>query len=435
MVPLLKAMRMPRVSLLLADDVGLGKTVEAGLILSELVLQRRIQRILILTPASLRKQWQQEMHEKFCLQFDIVDRPQTTQLRRRLGLDANPWRASPHVIASYHYLKQPDVLEDFLATCRVPEGSPHLPWDLIIVDEAHNLAPAAFGEDSDLSSMLRRIAPQFEHKIFATATPHNGRTRCFSGLLEILDPARFSQTSEFTSAERARVQEVVVRRLKSEINAVTNPPRFSERHLGSPRSSDRVVKALQSELTPVMRSLNIDVSSEESLPDYRNAHFVILGSHGRADNADGFSRLSDDEQDYEPDRVAAALAGSTCVVLFVCHGGRGDEAMFSHETTGLTSSLLRHGVRTVVAALWPVEVTIVTAWLEEFGKTNANDLIVERVDQAQRAMAKRQAFAEITGENPLVRCTFTVFGDGCHRIGIPERQVLENATEEAVGAR
>jgi ERCC4-related helicase len=233
MVPLLKAMRMPRVSLLLADDVGLGKTVEAGLILSELVLQRRIQRILILTPASLRQQWQQEMHEKFCLHFDIVDRPQTTQLRRRLGLDANPWRASPHVIASYHYLKQPDVLEDFLATCRVPDGSPHLPWDLIIVDEAHNLAPAAFGEDSDLSSMLRRIAPQFEHKIFATATPHNGRTRCFSGLLEILDPARFSQTSEFTPAERARVQEVVVRRLKSEINAVTSPPRFSERHLGS----------------------------------------------------------------------------------------------------------------------------------------------------------------------------------------------------------
>lgn len=231
MVPLLKAMRMPRVSLLLADDVGLGKTVEAGLILSELILQRRIQRILILTPASLRRQWQQELRQKFSLQFEVVDRPQTTQMRRRLGLDANPWRANPHVIASYHYLKQPDVLEDFLATCKVPDGSPHLPWDLLIVDEAHNLAPAAFGEDSDLSAMLRRIAPHFEHKVFATATPHNGRTRCFSGLLEILDPARFSQTSEFSPSERARVQEVVVRRLKSDINAVTTPPRFSERHL------------------------------------------------------------------------------------------------------------------------------------------------------------------------------------------------------------
>lgn len=100
---------------------------------------------------------------------------------------------------------------------------------LLVVDEAHNLAPAAFGDDSDLSKMLRTVAPYFEHKVFATATPHNGRTRCFSGLLEILDPARFSQTSELTPAERSRVQEVLVRRLKGEINAVTNPPRFSER--------------------------------------------------------------------------------------------------------------------------------------------------------------------------------------------------------------
>ncbi len=230
MVPLLKALRMPRVALLLADDVGLGKTVEAGLILSELILQRRIQRILILTPASLREQWRAELHAKFCLDFDIVDRDQTQQLRRRLGLDANPWRSSQHIIASYHYLKQPDVLEDFLAASRVPDGSPHLPWDLLIVDEVHNLAPAAFGDDSDLSRMLRIVAPQFEHKLFATATPHNGRTRCFSGLLEMLDPARFSQTSELTPAERSRVQEVLVRRLKSEINEATAPPRFSTRH-------------------------------------------------------------------------------------------------------------------------------------------------------------------------------------------------------------
>ena len=230
MVPLLKALRMPRITLLLADDVGLGKTVEAGLILGELILQRRIQRILVLTPAALREQWRRELQAKFCIEFDVVDRQQTQRLRRDLGLDANPWRSYQHIIASYHYLKQPDVLEDFLAACRTPEGSPHLPWDLLIVDEVHNLAPSAFGEDSDLSRMLRIIAPRFEHKVFATATPHNGRTRCFSGLLEMLDPARFSQTSEFSPAERARVQEVLVRRLKSEINAVTNPPRFAERN-------------------------------------------------------------------------------------------------------------------------------------------------------------------------------------------------------------
>src|SRR5437867_3249130 len=91
LVPLLKALRMPRVALLLADDVGLGKTIEAGLILTELFLRRRVRRVLIICPASLRSQWRQEMRDKFCLDFDEVDRQRTHMLRRRLGLDANPW--------------------------------------------------------------------------------------------------------------------------------------------------------------------------------------------------------------------------------------------------------------------------------------------------------------------------------------------------------
>src|SRR5262249_39092168 len=74
LVPLLKALRMPRVALLLADDVGLGKTIEAGLILSELMLRRRVRRVLIVCPASLRSQWQQEMRDKFSLLFDELDR-------------------------------------------------------------------------------------------------------------------------------------------------------------------------------------------------------------------------------------------------------------------------------------------------------------------------------------------------------------------------
>ena len=94
LVPLLKALRMPRVNLLIADDVGLGKTVEAGLILTELLLRRRIQRVLILTPASLRSQWQEEMWTKFAMDFDLIDRSETHALRKRLGMDANPWRSS-----------------------------------------------------------------------------------------------------------------------------------------------------------------------------------------------------------------------------------------------------------------------------------------------------------------------------------------------------
>lgn len=229
LVPLLKALRMPRVSLLIADDVGLGKTIEAGLIVSELIIRRRVNRVLILTPASLRVQWRDEMWSKFSLPFDVIDKASTLKLKRSLGVDANPWRCSNRAIASYHYLRQPDVLEQFLSASRTSEGAAHLPWDLLIVDEVHNLMPAPIGEDSQLCRMLRQIAPLFEHRLFLTATPHNGHTRSFTGLLESLDPVRFTQTDELQPAQRERVKQVVIRRLKREINQRTNPPRFCTR--------------------------------------------------------------------------------------------------------------------------------------------------------------------------------------------------------------
>ena len=130
LVPLLKALRMPRVNLLIADDVGLGKTIEAGLILTELQIRRRIRRVLVLAPAALRWQWRDELWEKFSLRFEVVDRHRTELARRQLGMDANPWRSFDRIVASYHYLRQPDVREQFLSACRTPEGSPHLPWEL-----------------------------------------------------------------------------------------------------------------------------------------------------------------------------------------------------------------------------------------------------------------------------------------------------------------
>lgn len=229
LVPLLKALRMPRVALLIADDVGLGKTVEAGLILTELLQRRRIRRVLIATPAALRHQWQDELMTKFSLPFEVVDRDSTMKLRRELGPDANPWRSHSRIITSYHYLKQPDVLEQFRVACQAEGSAAHLPWDLIVVDEAHNFSPVPIGEESDLCDMLRQVAPHFEHRVFLTATPHNGHTRSFTGLLELLDPVRFTQTHELHEAERQRIPEVLVRRLKREINARTDPKKFSER--------------------------------------------------------------------------------------------------------------------------------------------------------------------------------------------------------------
>ena len=237
LVPVLRALQMPRVALMLADAVGLGKTIQAGMVLRELMLRRRIRRVLVICPAALRTQWREELQEKFALPFEVVDRPKTLQLQREVGVDANPWRTHERIIASYHYLKQPDVLEQFRSTAEPGEDS-RLRWDLLIVDEAHNLSPASFGSDSDLAKMLERITPWFEHRIFLTATPHNGHTRSFSGLLEALDPVRFTRKSKFNDEDRRRVGETVIRRLKSEINSCYT-------RLGEPaRFSDRLVEAL-----------------------------------------------------------------------------------------------------------------------------------------------------------------------------------------------
>jgi hypothetical protein len=134
--PVLKALAMPRVSLLLADSVGMGKTIQAGLMLEELLLRRRIRRILVVCPALLQRQWQYELRRKFNLDFRVIDSDSTFKLRRELGIDTNPWKAFPRIVTSMDYLRMPDVLGQFLQAsgAEADAGSDgdrttaHAPW-------------------------------------------------------------------------------------------------------------------------------------------------------------------------------------------------------------------------------------------------------------------------------------------------------------------
>lgn len=264
--PVLKALEMPRISLLLADDVGLGKTVEAGLILSELIARRRARRVLIICPATIQIQWQEELRTKFNLDFKRMDRQAAEAALREYGADANPWSAFPHIITSMDYLRQPAVLEQFkAATGAMYRGdSGVLPWDVLIVDEAHNFTPNRFHDDSQRCQMLREIAPHFEHRIFLTATPHNGFTVSFTGLLELLDPVRFQQKAELTAGDHKQVRAVMVRRLKSELNARSARPLFARRQ----------VKAIDVKLTAEERVVF------DALKAYRDqADALISGGH------------------------------------------------------------------------------------------------------------------------------------------------------------
>ena len=229
--PVLKSLLMPRVSLLLADDVGLGKTIEAGLILAELYARSRVQRAMVLCPASLQVQWQEELHDKFHVDFEIVDRNQSDKAKRLFGIDSNPWQIYPRIITSMDYLRQPDVMESFRSCANRATQSPQLPWQMLIVDEAHNLAPSVFSDDSDRCRMLRQITRYFEHKLFLSATPHNGYTVTFSGLLSILDPVRIQQTSVLYEDDHKQICLLMVRRLKSELNKGAHGQRFPHREV------------------------------------------------------------------------------------------------------------------------------------------------------------------------------------------------------------
>ena len=213
--PLRKALRLPRVNLFIADDVGLGKTIEAGLIARELLLRRRIDRIVVACPPSMLEQWRDEMESRFGLVFTILDRGYVTRMRRERGFAVNPWTTHSRFLISHRLL----IDEAYASGLRDWLGG-FSPQTLFILDEAHNAAPssgARYAIDSQITRAIRDIAPRFEHRLFLSATPHNGHSNSFSALLEILDPQRFCRG---VNVLKGQLDEVMVRRLKSDIRAL-----------------------------------------------------------------------------------------------------------------------------------------------------------------------------------------------------------------------
>lgn len=230
--PVVRAIQMPRVNLLIADDVGLGKTIEAGLVAQELIIRHRCRRILIVCPSSLQIQWRDQMRDKFGLDFRIVDSALMKDLRRQRGIHVNPWVHFPQLITSIDFLKRDRPLRLFREVLPA-EGESLYPrrFDLLIVDEAHNVAPSGSGQyaiDSQRTATIRLLVPHFEHKLFLTATPHNGYPESFTALLELLDAQRFARGVD---PDRNQLQVVMVRRLKQEMKNWDDSPMFPGRKL------------------------------------------------------------------------------------------------------------------------------------------------------------------------------------------------------------
>ena len=213
--PLRKALLLPRVNLFIADDVGLGKTIEAGLIARELLLRKKVRDIVVACPPSMLLQWREELDSRFGLHFEILDKDYIQNVRRERGFGVNPWNTNSRFLISHRLLIDESYagpLADWLGTFRA--GS------LLILDEAHHAAPASgqrYAIDSQITRAVRDLAQRFEHRLFLSATPHNGHSNSFSALLEILDPQRFCRG---VKVAKKMLDDVMVRRLKEDLREI-----------------------------------------------------------------------------------------------------------------------------------------------------------------------------------------------------------------------
>lgn len=228
--PVVRAIQMPRANLLIADDVGFGKTIEAGLVIQELLLRHRARTVLVVCPASLQIKWRDEMQGKFGLEFRIVDTALLKDLRRSRGIHVNPWTHFPRLITSIDWLKR-DIPIRMMRDALPPHPTYPRRFDILVVDEAHNVAPtgsAHYAVDSLRTQAIRILAPHFEHRLFMTATPHNGYSESFSALLELIDDQRFARG---IAPDREQLTAVMVRRLKDDIVDWKGEPKFAKRQL------------------------------------------------------------------------------------------------------------------------------------------------------------------------------------------------------------
>jgi len=250
LVPVLRALQMGRPRLLLADGVGLGKTIQAGLVMVELIARRRAHRILVVSPAGpLLQQWRTEMRDRFGLRFDTLANASELQERRRqLELGANPFDHAALCLTSIDFAKQERVLQELERTT----------WDLVVIDEAHHCVKMGTSVDWD-DSRRRRVAEVLAQKsdglLLLTATPHDGIDAHFASLVELLDPSLVDGRGALRGEAYRRF---LIRRLKHHIkDPKTGKDLFPQRTV-TPRpvsfdpQSDTPFAKLQRELLAVV---------------------------------------------------------------------------------------------------------------------------------------------------------------------------------------
>lgn len=206
--PALQALRQPRSRILIADAVGLGKTLEAGILASELIQRGRGKRILVVTQKAMLTQFQKEWWNRFSIPLVRLDSVGLARVRNRIPANHNPFNYFDRSIISIDTLKSNLEYRNYLENAW---------WDIIVIDECHNVAArAGEGGLSRRARLARLLANRSDTLMLLSATPHDGSARSFASLMSLLDPTAISDPDHYTPDD-FRSKGLVIRRFKKDI--------------------------------------------------------------------------------------------------------------------------------------------------------------------------------------------------------------------------
>lgn len=209
--PALQALSQPRQRILMADAVGLGKTLEAGILTTELMKRGKGKRILVLAVKSMLTQFQKEFWNRFSIPLTRLDSQGIQRVRNKIPANMNPFFYYDKSIISIDTLKQEALYRSYIEESY---------WDIIIIDEAHNVADRNSG--SQKSKLAKLIASRCDTLMMLSATPHDGSAKSFASLLNMLDPTAIANPKDYTK-EDFQDKGLVIRRFKNQIQEqVTN---------------------------------------------------------------------------------------------------------------------------------------------------------------------------------------------------------------------
>lgn len=282
LVPVVMSLEMPKVRMLLADDVGLGKTIEAGLIITELLGRQQATRLLVICPANLREQWQEALEYFFHVDTKLISTRHRREMERTLPPGTNPWEYYPFLITSIDYAKMPEIKAQILEQN----------WDIVLIDEAHNVAkPHQATADQkvkmDRWELAEAISKKARHLLLLTATPHNGYTDTYASLIRMLDVGAVSGQLHEPKINRDIAKSYICQRRRKDVEewfkkSSTEKSPFPERDQNEIYRSLSDAQRTSIEKVDELGNYILNVAEKESAYRKRLARWVVMHFHKRS---------------------------------------------------------------------------------------------------------------------------------------------------------